>query len=179
MIFIYLLELEQCLDIQGPAQTASALIELRTELFLRFRLAARSKLEDQLTAKILRVNKDYYAENIDHNLDRDFEYSFFLKQLKLDVLSGNLDSFLGGIGIEDSKDFFEICEFAFKGDQEAFFQYRPFGNYYIEEEVSDCIDQFPVEFDREGILKLIGKVKMPEPMPGNCVKMADYLSKLN
>ncbi len=171
--------MEQALDTQAKPQTASALIELRTELFLRFRLAARAKLEDQLAAKIQTIKKDYLAEKINHNLDRDFEYSFFLKQLKLDVLSGNLDSFLGGIGIEDSKDFLGICEFAFKGDQEAFFQYRPFGNYYIEEEVSDCVDQFPVEFDGKGILKLIGKVKMSEPMPGNCVKMADYLSKLN
>jgi len=170
--------LEQALDTQAKPQTASALIELRTELFLRFRLAARAKLEDQLTAKILRVNKDYLAENIQHNLERDFEYSFFLKQLKLDVLSGNLDSFLSRIGIEDSKEFFEICEFAFKGDQEAFFEIRPFGNYYIEEEVSDCINQFPNKFNRKGILKLIGKVKMSEPMPGNCVKMVDYLLKL-
>ncbi len=160
------------------SKTAVALIELRTELFLRFRLAARSKLENQLTAKILRVNKDYLAENIHHNLNRDFEYCFFLNQLKLDVLSGNLDSFLSGIGIEDSKEFLGICEFAFEGDQEAFFQYRPFGNYYIEEEVSDCDNKFFLKFDRERMLELIGKVVMSGSVPKNCVKMVDYLSKL-
>ena len=170
--------MEDAREEHDKSKTAVALIELRTELFLRFRLAARAKLEDQLTAKILRVNKDYLAENIHHNLNRDFEYSFFLKQFKLDVMSGNLDSFLGGIGIEDSKDFLGICEFAFKGDQEAFFQYRPFGNYYIEEEVSDCENKFFLKFDRERMLELIGKVVMSESVPKNCVKMVDYLSKL-
>ena len=47
----------------------------------------------------------------------------------------------------------------------------------MEEEVSDCVDQFH-EFDREGILELIERVRYSESMPKNCLKMVDYLSKL-
>ena len=55
--------------------------------------------------------------------NRDNDYSFFLNQLKFNVELGNLDSFLLGIGIENAGEFFEICQFALKGDKEAFYIY--------------------------------------------------------
>jgi len=58
----------------------------------------------------------------------------------------------------------------------AFRHVFPSWIYYIEEEVSEC--DGPFQFDREGILKLIGKVEYSESMPKNCFKMVDYLSKL-
>jgi len=157
-------------------------VRLRTELFLPFRLAVKQIVEPQLSAKPEKIQEeekgDYFFEN-SSNVDRDTDYSLFLKQFKLDVESGDLDSFLLGIGIENAGEFFEICEFALKGDSEAYIHaYIISNSYYIEEEVSDCDDQFPNSFEREGILELIGKVKYSESMSKNCVKMVDYLSKL-
>jgi len=158
-----------------------SLIKLRTELFLRFRLAAKLIVEPQLSVKPEKIQEDEKGDHFIENrvkVDRDSDYSLFLKQFNLDVESGELDSFLSGIGIENAGEFYEICEFAFKGDREAFLFVRPFGVYLMEEEVSDCDDQFLDEFDREGILELIGKVKYSESMSKKCVKMVDYLSKL-
>ena len=162
------------------SKKAVALIELRTELFLRFRLAAKLTVEPQLSAKPEKIQEDEKGDHFIENrvkVDRDSDYSLFLKQFNLDVESGELDSFLSGIGIENAGEFFEICEFALKGDREAFLFVRPFGVYFMEEEVSECDGKFH-EFDREGILEMIGKVKYSESMSKNCVKMVDYLSKL-
>ncbi len=109
--------------------------------------------------------------------NRDNDYSFFLNQLKFDVELGNLDSFLLGIGIENAGEFFEICEFALKGDKEAFFHvFSIFGNYYIEEELSD--DECIHSFNRERILDLISKINYSESMQKNCVKMLESRSSV-
>ena len=167
--------------LQSSLREEISLIKLRTELFLPFRVAVKLIVQPKLSAKPKKICEekegDYLLENCS-NADRDTDYSLFLKQFKLDVDSGSLDSFLSGIGIEDSKDFLGICEFALKGDREAFRHVHQFWIYYMEEEVSDCDNQFLVEFDREGILELIGKVKYSESMSKNCLKMVDYLSKL-
>ena len=157
-------------------------MRLRTELFLPFRLAVRQIVEPQLSAKPEKIQEqekgDYYFEN-SSNVDRDADYSLFLKQLKSDVELGNLDSFLSGIGILNAKEFLEICEFALKGDIESYLHALIFSDrYYMEEEVSDCVNEFPNSFDGEGIHELIGKVKYSESMSKNCLKMVNYLSKL-
>ena len=165
---------------QSSVREDISLIRLRTELFLRFRLAVRQIVEPRLSAKVEKIQED--VNNGDYFVENPFkiysDYSLFLKQFGLDLKSGNLDSFLLGIGIENDEEFFEICEFALEGDQEAFFHTRPFGSYLMEEELSLSVIQFPDEFDREGILELIGKVNYSESMPKNCLKMVDYLSKL-
>ena len=155
---------------------------MRTELFLPFRLAVKQIVEPQLSAKSEKIQEEDKGDNCFENLfnvDRDTDYSLFLKQLKSDVELRNLDSFLSGIGILNAKEFLEICEFALKGDIESYLHALIFSDrYYMEEEVSDCVNQFPNSFDREGILELIGKVKYSESMSKNCVKMVDYLSKM-
>jgi len=150
-----------------------SLYHLRTELFLRFRLTVRQIVEPKLSAK---VKMGYSVLNYEN---AHSDYSLFLEQFWLDVELGNLDSFLLGIGIENAKEFYEICEFALKGDQEAFFQLHPsWIHYMMEEEVGDFEEMFPQAFDKKGILGYIGKVKYSESMPKNCVKMVNYLSKL-
>ncbi len=136
-------------------------------------------VEPQLSAKPRKIEgvEDYLVENR-ANLERNSDYSFFLKQFKLDVESGSLDSFLAGIEIENAKEFFEISEFALIGDKEVFLQVRPFGLYYMEEELSGGCHQFPKEFERERILELISNVKYSETMIENCLKMLHYLPKL-
>jgi len=167
---------------QSSIREDISLFKLRTELFLRFRLAARQIMEPQLSAKVEKIQEDcvkYYRNYYVQNPLKIYpDYSLFLKQLRLDVESGSLDSFLLGIGIENAGEFFEICEFALEGDEEAYYQARLLGNYPMEEELSLSVIQFPDEFDREGILELIGNVKYSESMPKNCLKMVDYLSKL-
>ena len=159
--------------LQANVTERLSLYHLRTELFLRFRLTVRQIVEPKLSAKVK------MGHSVLNRVNAHSDYSLFLEQFWLDVELGNLDSFLLEIGIENAKEFYEICEFALKGDQEVFLQLHPSWNYYMmEEEVSDFDEMFPHAFDRKEILKLIGKVKYSESMPKNCVKMTDYLSKL-
>ena len=155
-----------------------SLDKLRNDLFVRFRVTEELIVEPKLSTKPERIQEEvkgyHFVENRE-DIDRDSDYSLFLKQLKSDVDSGKLDSFLSGIGIENAREFFEICEFALKGDQEAYKHVFLFWNYYMEEEVIDCGNLFPDSFDRERILELIRKIKYSDVMQKNCFKMLDYL----
>lgn len=163
-------------------QEKISIIKLRTQLFLRFRLAVRKVVEPRLTATVKKIEEDpkgdYFVENND-NLNRDMEYAFFLKQLEKDLKAGYLSSFLRAKGIVDLADLFATCEFALKGDKQAFDHvYNRMGLYYIEEEVSYCNSLFSAPFDKESTLNLIKHVSFSEVLQMNCRKMVDYLSRL-
>lgn len=78
---------------QAETKEKISLVMLR-ELFLRFRVAAREVVEPILTRPVRRVIEKYKGENLECNilnLNRELDYSFFLKQVMEDVESGSLD----------------------------------------------------------------------------------------
>ena len=163
---------------QAETKEKISLVLLR-QLYLRFRITAREMVETSLTEPVPRVEEIYKGDNFVGNimnLKRELDYSYFLKQLLKDVQSGHLTSFLHRKGIDDVEEFYDVCEFAFTGDRQAFFQARPFNIYYIEEEIK-CDITFNDPFDKVGTLKAIENISS-EVMQWNSRKVLDYLSKL-
>lgn len=181
-IFLDLASVETIQAVVRKKQEKISIIKLRSQLFLRFRITVRKVVEPRLTSKVKKIDEDfkgdYFVENCD-NLDRDMDYSFFLKQLEKDLKAGHLSSFLRAKGIVDLADLFSTCEFALKGDKQAFdYAHHRTGLYYIEEEVSHCNSLFSAPFDKAGTLDMIKHVSYSEAMQMNCRKMVDYLSRL-
>ncbi len=152
---------------------------LRKTLFLHFRVTVTKVMEPLLTEKVPRVTEESKGGHLvanHENINRMFDYSYFLKQLKMDVDRGNLDYFFSENKLESGHEFYEICEYALQGDKDAFLIAHPEEVYYIEEEVS-CSIKFPNEFDRDAIFQEVDKLDS-EDIQEKCRRLTYNLEKL-
>ncbi len=153
----------QWMDSSFEPRQLNSLIVLRSILFLRFRVTVREVMEPLLSEKVPQLDDGKFkGANLlanKENIDRDVDYTFFLKQLKKDMESGRLDSFfLENNAFPLKEEFYETCEYALHGDREFFLNSRPTDTYYMKEEISFICDiEFLKEFDHEAVIEEIVK----------------------
>lgn len=187
-------------------------LALLRNVHLRFRVTVRNLVEPKLSELVPKVLSEeemafsliYHADEMKHVY---LDYSLLLNQLNKGITSGNLDVFLNERGIYDLVEFYDICEFALKGDEKIFFQIHPFDFDFIEEESNsqnllscpfdreDAINPFDdyysmkeeissqtlfgCPFDREGTIKAIDNISSHAINKLNSLKLVDYMLKLS
>lgn len=188
-------------------------LALLRNVYLRFRVTVRNLVESKLSSELVPQvpSEEENAFNLiyhgDYEIKHVLDYSHFLNELNKGITSGDLVEFLNQKGISDLAEFYDICEFALKGDQEIFFQIHPFDSEFMEEESSsqtqlsspfdregtsnpfdfDFTEEesnraqnlFSYPFDREGAIKAIDSISSHVINKSNSLKLVDYMLKLS
>lgn len=187
-------------------------LALLRNVYLRFRVTVRNLVEPKLSSELVPhvLSEEENAFNLiyhgDYEIKHVLDYSLFLNELNKGITSGDLVEFLNQMGISDLVEFYAVCEFALKGDQDIFFQIHPFDFEFMEDESSaqtllsspfdregtsnpfdfDFAEEesstqtlFSCPFDKEGTIMAIDSISSHAIDKSNSLKLVDYMLKLS